>query len=419
MTIQAKAGTFTASGAWALNSDNDITGLGFDPQLVLFFDLGSTLDSTAADFNAILGMSDGTNNVCVTCNGKDGLTTTAGSRAIRSDACFYRYTGSIGLRGAFTCAMIADGFRLHVTAVFDVGARQVGYLALGGLSNVRVGASAFPSATGAFTVTTPGFQPTGLIAAMSHETFAINGADDFASKLAFGIATASAQAGLAVDLQDGSASGENSAMRWSEAEILAALSASGGAATLRASFSAFTATGFTLNKLAGSGTGAFIWAAIDAADLALHLETAKTATGSIARSGLGFQPVGLFAFGTLNATATQSSPADGACVCLGAASGATSRVALCTLAPDAQATTDSAEVNVTGALLTKFDRTGADTFTVTGEIDLTSLDSDGYTLDQQDADTALNRFAVLAVGNAAGGGGGGGSAYYFMRRRRR
>ena len=115
MAIQAKAGTFTASSGWALSSTQNITDPGFQPDLVLFWDLGESLDATAADFNAILGMSDGTNNVCVTCSGRDGVSTTAGARAIRSDACFYRYTSAAGVRGDFTCAMLSNGFQLTVT----------------------------------------------------------------------------------------------------------------------------------------------------------------------------------------------------------------------------------------------------------------------------------------------------------------
>lgn len=398
MTIQAKAGTFTAAGTWGAASTHDITGLGFQPSLVLFFDLGSALDAVGADLFAFLGMSDGVNNVAAGSHARDGVAASAVAKSLRTDVCYYYYTSSAGARGSFSCAMLADGFRLTVATTFSSFARQIGYLAIGGLTNAKVGSGTFPAGTGTFNTTGLGFQPDGLIAAMPNEA-TVPDADGFTGGLSFGAATATAQACMAWSAQNGQ-NPSNNRSRWNTAALISQLTPSADTVEIEAALSAFIADGFTLNKTVGSRTDGFIWAAFKGGNPVLSVESTRTSAGDVVRSGLSVAPAGLLLFSPGHAAASEAVPTPNARYGVGAAS-AGAQFAVSAVSADNITPTDAAEQNATNRCLLRTDRTAADTFAAGSALSLASLDADGYTLTQSTLDAAAHQFAVLALGESA------------------
>lgn len=398
-------GLFTGLTSYAVNDTIDVT-TSFEVQAVILYEIGGTLDSNNGGFHAAVGFFDAAgNNACVSTDSGDNAATAATASILLSTRCYQRRTNSAGIRGELTGSVPgATGFRLTVNDAFDVGGpRRLGYIAIGGLSTgAKVGTASMPTGTGDFDVTGLGFDsPDCVFFAMASHGNAVGVANTNVGAISFGVWCNAKQAMMAAEVANGAAESADSI--WNEANVLGRVDQSGNTLQTAASYVTGITDGFTLNKSAGGSASAFAYLALKGGDMDLTFEAASTSTGAITRNGLAHPVVGVVAFSTLAATASQSSPTANAKLAMGAGVSGSDRRGMGTLATDALDPTDNVLRGTEASLLIEMSRSGADTFAVASDIDLTSVDSDGYTLDQTVAAGSAWRFAVLAFMQPSGG----------------
>ena len=156
-----KAGTFvqkTSPGAQA------IAGLGFQPQLILFFSSGVTSSGSYADHqNAMHGMTVGTaagDNGSVSTSSQDGQTTgthNSSGRAARKAITFCEFGDALKAESDLT-SFDADGFTLNWTTA-DAVARIINFIAVDGFTDVKVIEWQLNGSAGNQSVTGVGFTP--------------------------------------------------------------------------------------------------------------------------------------------------------------------------------------------------------------------------------------------------------------------
>jgi len=137
MVLQTKAGSFVLNTG---TGDQTISGVGFQPDGILFFATGSLTEGTSAvDSRFSYGMTDGTNDRTATAQAEDGVATHTER--------FQNITNVIILLNAATAvsdilvshvSMNSDGFVLNVGANINSEAILVKYFAIGGVTNIIV-----------------------------------------------------------------------------------------------------------------------------------------------------------------------------------------------------------------------------------------------------------------------------------------
>jgi len=173
-TYFAKVGSFNIDPSKGVTQTQSISGLGFQPKIVLFWWGGSTASSdTVAGGTYCVGfgaaISSGS-RFCVAGVSDDAAADSNAARAHYVDSCIRVYSnGEPTLDGIMDfSSMDADGFTLVVDDQFT-NAYRISYLALGGtdLTNVYIGNKAEHLVIEQYQVTGVGFQPDVLITAFA------------------------------------------------------------------------------------------------------------------------------------------------------------------------------------------------------------------------------------------------------------
>ena len=183
-------------------------------------------------------------------------------------------------------------------------------------------------------------------------------------------------------------------------ECIARLDTTAVALDDRAEFSSFDANGFTINWLARSTAGRVFYVALKGVDVVVGSLLTQTDTSTpIAESGFGFAPAAAFFVSAARAESTADTPSNHDQVSIGAAVSASSRSAIATRDQDA-----ALDMIVSSA--SEFDAVYAniDASAVTGLMDISSFDADGFTGIMDDADPAQAFVWYVAFGPAAAGG---------------
>ena len=172
---------------------------------------------------------------------------------------------------------------------------------------------------------------------------------------------------------------------------------SSGNVRFEADFVSFDADGFTVDWI-DSGLPVVFFVAIGGADLTdvdVGQFTKATSTGTDAITGVGFEPDLILLAGelntTLNSTTLHSS------FFLGAAISPTSRWVTHGSSEDGPATSDSGRNQRTDKVIYQTDENG----TAIADVDLDSMDSDGFTLDYLTANGDANQYMYLALKGGA------------------
>ncbi len=160
-----KVGTFTQKTSAGLQA---VSGLGFIPQIVLFFSSGATASGSYQDhFNAMFGMAAGlsaSDSGSVSCSSQDAKTTgthnTTGRAAQKAiTICEF---GEVTKAEADLDSFDADGFTLDWTTA-DATARIINYIAVSGFTDVKVVEWKMNAGTGNQAITGVGFIPDAVI----------------------------------------------------------------------------------------------------------------------------------------------------------------------------------------------------------------------------------------------------------------
>jgi hypothetical protein len=380
MALSTFVGSFTVPAG---TGNQATTGVGFQPKFVYFFGNGRTADGAAAGASNTQspwwGFGISSSSRVVMTEGDDGLT--ANNTATDATKCIKRINGVTTVFAADLVSLDADGFTVNFTTA-NATAYVVNYMAFGGadLTNVALKSFTSATATGNQATTGVGFQP---------DVMLLLGADNSASNNStnFGLAKSSSARSTASQAANATTGG-----RIQKTTVVYTNLDGGNSVRGEADLVSLDSDGFTLNWTTANANTHTIYAlCLKGGSFKVGSFLQKTSTGSQATTGVGFQPTGLLCF---SAGQTAGAALSGIqYLYTGAASSATKRVAV---HYDAG--------NWSGVSLDRthiYNSYGDDgTPTLQGQADLTSFDSDGFTLNYGASDATAREVIFLAVGNA-------------------
>lgn len=397
MALDAKVITFaTGTGTGTLA----VTGVGFQPKALIFLGSFRTSVGQSAGANISMGFATGPSS-------RGCLSGYAASAADPTEVCHrgsdalcyavINSTGSNRLTLDLT-SLDSDGFTVDRVLNNDAADYQITVLCLGGasLTNAAVISGTVGNSTGSQSYTGVGFQPDCVLGLMTW-----GGAIGFASPFfdfSFGVATSSSSRACIAVTTSNSAADTDSRSLLKTGAFLQLNNNGADTVGVNNDFTSMDADGLTINRVStNSENNPVIFLCLKGINAAIGSVAANTSTGTAAVTGLGFQPSALLIASTNGTTSTQTTPNAGLELSMGVATAPTERGSVWLIDEDGLAASNNQTRFDTGALWMDYQGNGG-SFAIEGEAELSSFDSDGFTLDTVDAFPAANLALYLALG---------------------
>ena len=397
MAYSAHVGSFNIDTAVTAGNTQAITGVGFQPKIVLFWWSGTTATSDGARGEDVCfgfgAATSATERACVYIAVDDAAATTASYRAQLTDACIAsNLNGSATVDGlADLSSLDSDGFTLTIDDQFSTAVR-VTYLALGGtdLTNVKVGSQTRGTTGGNNSYTGVGFQPDAMLtgSVFSNSTDALIG---------IGMATGASNQGAVTMWSDHGVATSQTIGYGYNGEVQAMAFTTG--ITGRDAFVSFDSDGFTFNNLELSG-GAFIYVALKGGQYHVGDIETRTDTNDIAETAPGFQPVALLFLSANRALSTQDTATSHGSLSIGAATSTSNRGAQAVWDENNLADSETATANYDTAAYAHV-RDDA----IAALMDIKSIDASGFTAVMDDTEPSVGSWVTYLAIGATGGGG--------------
>lgn len=399
MSLLAKAGTLSTPTA----TGNQSYSVGWEPTVVLFYTTYQTATGTAAHAIGMIGAatsstarhSSSTWSQDASAN-SDCEAATSASRTI-----LVRDTTNTAVLSADFVSMDTAGFTLNWVAV-NASSRIVHWLALGGDIQAWVGQISSKTTTGTQAYTGVGFLPTAILLLKPHgqgTTTTAGGGVTVAPSFGWASATTARGCMAAVDMHAQTAA---DSARYQRTDKCYAVLSNTGAVLIEADLTSFDSDGFTLNWTTAHSTARTVIAvALGGLQAKAGAWNQRSGTGSQAVTGVGFQSAALLAMGWGLVADTNIAVDMGHS--FGFATAASEEGCMWAGSDDAADPTacDSA-ISSSVTIQTRTPGTAA----LVAEAELTSLDSDGFTLNYTTADTTARQNLYLALGSLGGGSPG-------------
>jgi len=392
MALSAKVGSFALN---TVTGNQAITGVGFQPKLVILFGIRVTADGNAVSCEKMFGVGiSSTDRRATMSSSVDAVTPQQARRGMDNTRCIAYNNAATAEGVADFVSQDADGFTINITAAPTSG-WIVNYLALGGadLTNVSDIAFAMPTVAGNAAFTGFGFAP---------DAFWLHALAGTTENAALGSSTHRPCLGWASGLTsrgalgflhtNGGAAADTSRRQGTNRCFI---QPTGGAVRSDADIVSFDADGATLNWVTVGGVADFVYGlGFKGGTFKAGSFTSSTGVGNTGVTGVGFTPVAivLMSFANIAAAGTIVSARGG----FGVASSATARATI------ANGDTDAANPSVVDSRL---DRTKMLTMltegtpTVTDEYDLVSFDADGFTYNHVTAGGVAHEILYFAFGS--------------------
>jgi hypothetical protein len=389
-----KVGSFAKSTGGAPVAQQVTHNLGVTPNALILWTNGNTNESFAGSFNFSIGMTDGTTSYSTAAASQDNVTTSSASRRMAAKALTIVQWGAVTLAEADLQSWDTSNFTLNWTTNNGT-AYVIHYLIIGGDVSAKVLNWQMATATGNQSVTGIGFQPDVVIHAHSGS-----------GNLAMGTSGTNAGIGLGVMDKNGNqwaseifsvdAAATSDAQRGQQTN--AALFALNNALTVtkKASYVSMDADGFTINYSTANANAAQV--------ISLALNGVKVKAGNFLKStggapasqsvtGVGFTPGALFLASFQDVT--QANPVANTRGGIGAGDGTTEGSSAVT-DTDALGTTSVHAIDKTSKVFMKVNN---DTPAINAEADISSMGSDGFTLNWTTNDAVATQMLYLALGS--------------------
>lgn len=391
--LDAKVGNFTLTSGDA--GTITVTGVGFTGSVVLFLTASTTVsDTVVVDNTVIIGGATATTEITVGQSAEDGVGTTDTQKWGSPDSCLVGLDESGDADYIYTFnAFNSDGFVLNVVSA-PASDRVIGYMVLGGddVNNAYFGTWDLNNASGSVSVTDPNFQ--GNVVIFCGLPGSNNGSQSAASVGTIGIATgAAAEYNVAWHDETGQATTAIDDQMFND-HVITDMN-SNGTIGGQAEFTSFDATGMTINCDNAFGAGRKAnYLVMDITNVKVGEFTLQNSTGNFSTTGVGFEPNVLL---TLTAFNSDYNIAGSATISIGITDG-TNQWFNGISAEDGQGTSDCDKFSNSGELITRYDFAQAKQSSAA----VVSLDADGVTLDQTDAeDVDTRKVFYLALGGTA------------------
>jgi len=401
MAFSSKTGSFN-TGTGILGSTTPVTGVGFTPKVLILWWSGRTesVDTIArASLFRGIGFANSVEAVCSVSNSIDAQAAGDSSRGTHGNA----LVATLDAAGAYDGLMDlqsldADGFTLVVDDVMPLDLR-VSYLALGGsdLTNSFISVLTESLALGSVGYTGVGFQPDIVLFSSGENTGALPQSDSTGGLLMFGAAKSSTNRYVwSVGTDEASATMDTSSYCIDDGCIAMMPSGIGDVINARADLVSMDSDGFTLDWEEITTTRRILYLALKGGSYVLgDLLTQTDITTSIVESGFGFSPTAAMFVSHCQTKSTSDTGQAHDRMSIGAFDSASSRGAQATLDTDGVADSE-----VTTAI--EFDGVYVNISTasaIDGEMDVVSVDSDGFTCIMDNADPAQAFVWYIAFGS--------------------
>lgn len=389
MALSVKAGHFTANTS---TGNQSVTGVGFQGKALILF--CGYLTSATESGKSIFGFGAATSSSerwAINGAASDATTTTDTEQSASATRCLFgRDTTGFALLELDFVSFDSDGFTVNVAAT-DATAYLVQYLVLGGsdLSNVKAGTFNLGAATGSQSFTGIGFQADCfMFGNIGGTTWPFD--SDF-EVFSIGAATSVNQGACAYS--DWHALGDSDTSAYQRDDEMALEVNQFDTEQMRASLTTIDVDGLTVNREnAPFATQTVGYLAMKGARFKVGKDTQKTSTGTKATTGVGFQPSALVIWGDMQTTS--ASPHASAHMTMGATDGTNNEAAI-VASTDNLADAETARSVKTDKCVVCL---APATPSITSAANLSSFDSDGFTLDWTAADATAREFLYLAVG---------------------
>lgn len=399
MPVSVFYGTFAKINT---NADQGITGVGFTPRAIILWAGLNTADgfrNGQLDFE--VGFASGVGENRAVCGmARDNVATSFAQRNRTEAFCFFRQDNNGNdVARAELASFDSDGFTLTWSA--NVGpASIIHFLALAGdVVSAEVGSFNLTTGTGDVAVTGVGFRPDFVLMLWTF-TEAVD-TDTTHLGMGIGMAVSSTQRGALATVNEDGANPPDTWRQQRSSQCILVLAPSTGAQDAIADFVSMDSDGFTVNKSDGpAATVSIFYLALRGARWAVGTFNQPGSTGNQATTGVGFPPRALLLL-SFQAAADDTILAEHK-IMMGCGTGATARG--CTSIHSVDGVTSQNAENLQRDLIAQM--ITADT-TIDAEGDLTSLDTDGWTIDWTTVDAVARQLLYLAIGDDAPRGGGG------------
>jgi hypothetical protein len=384
MALSAFAGSFTVPSS---TGNLAVTGVGFQPKAVIFFGnlwtvagIESLSGATKAPFYYGMATSSSARGVvaCENAGGTPSPITDSASCILSSS------TGTVNFKADFV-TMDADGFTVNFSTA-NATASLVIYLALGGsdLNNAFVKSWTAPTSTGNNAQTGVGFKPDCLFI-----IGADNGASGSLDSIDVGmVSSASARGATSDSIYN---TGVQNLYQRTTKVFVDALN---GTVNKECDLVSFDSDGFTLNWTTAAANTVTLFALCMKGGLfKAGSLLQKTSTGTQATAGIGFIPTGLLLMsgGQVASSTVTASPSWSM---LGAATGDFNRAVVMFQEYSNVSTSDALDYS------NVYEINVIDSTSLAGQADLSSFDSNGFTLNYGTADATAREILYLAFGSA-------------------
>jgi len=391
--LDVKVGSFTLNTS---TGNQAVTGVGFQPTIVLFFYNVSTGDGASVDAAGGFGVGiSSTARHAVGWWSEDAQATADVVRCAQVDAAICNRIGTSNLVADFVSQDV-NGFTINITASFG-SATVVNYIALAGtdLTNVFVGNATVPASTGTQDYTGVGFEPDAMIFFQSTSSTAqevLTGGN----VLGFiGTASSASDQGVtALRQTDGSAAADTAHYQ-STSSVLASVTAS--AVFWEGALASFDADGFTINWTTVASGRYFYYVALKGAQFKSGTFNQATGTGNQSVTGLGLDP-SVVLFTSANAATSASVDADSQ-FSYGAGASSSARFAQWSGGNDAADPMEEDSVLENDEVLVMYAPDG--TPTLNAEADYVSDGSGSFTVNWSTADATAREILYFAIGTTA------------------
>jgi hypothetical protein len=396
MSLSFKTNQLTGPATTGASATTDP---GFQPGAILLFNGLQTSVVGLADAQWSLGVASSSSSEVQAGKNSDNGTASSDVSRVFSNTDVIRNltagTNTVNVSATLT-SLDATGFTLNfgtLTTVLPV----YNYLAFGGadITNTASGNFAAAGSTGNQAITGLGFRPDVVFLFATIITTA--GQANNTNQYCFGAMNSSGQWVMGSKAQNAQATMNTSRMFYNN-KVLAMPATASNAVFFDAQYVSLDSDGFTINITTTGGTALLIgYLAIKGGQWKIGTETQKTSTGTKATTGTGFTPKGVL-FGSVIDTQTTGT-ADNDRLMFGSTDG-TQNTALFYGDSDNTANAVSSTIMSNTKCLVMGTEAGA-TPTTQAEANISSLDSDGFTLDWTTADATARVFGYVAFGDTA------------------
>jgi hypothetical protein len=396
MALDCAVGTFDLN---ASTGNQSVASLSFQPTFGIFWTVGMNAAGSAAQHDGCIGLAVSSSERAYMAWRSDDaqgtIDSAAGLNTTRLLKLFSDATGpAVDVEVDFV-SWDATGFTVNISNA-PASTIRVHYIVWGGsdLTNVKLDSFTVTN-TATQAVTGVGFEPETLFFLNARRALG----DGSNANPNFGICTGvGEEAAIHFMDTDAAAAAQIKIFARSGASLLGTFAGTSVSEQLRSHVQSLDSDGFTLAHDTQSTDGErIIFVALKGAQWNVLADAQKTSTGTQSKTGMGFQPDGLFGFSAGRAASASPIRSDGI-FALGLSRGSTERSTF-GVSDDGNGTSDTNK----GDSATKFLVLPSTTGTTSAECDVNSFDADGYTLNWTTADGTARQFFVLGWAAAAGG----------------